>query len=334
MRVLLSVVLLLFAVSSQNTFAQQQYTEATCLLLQQQIDRFAAQPESRHYLQAKREFNLHCQNPLVAPAKQAVLTNMPIKPVESKAAAVAAATGTTVLTATPDNTVAAPFKLDMGAMMFSLFQPYIPYILIFLLLLLLANMYLFLLFGSKARFLGVMAERQLHRLLLRHLPAGYQHYRNLILQTAQGDLTEIDHLVLSRFGIFVVEVKNYRGWIFGSELQPLWTVQHFRRKHSFQNPLRQNHKHTEAVKFALGLTSQESRQVHSVVAFSERAKLKTPLPAHVCYIRQVTDYIQQFTQPCFSDEQLRQFAAKLNLTASSQAALRKVHKQQVTGPQR
>lgn len=48
MRVLLSVVLLLCAVFSQNTFAQQQYTEATCLLLQQQINRFAAQPESRH----------------------------------------------------------------------------------------------------------------------------------------------------------------------------------------------------------------------------------------------------------------------------------------------
>ena len=84
-----------------------------------------------------------------------------------------------------------------------------------------------------------MTERQLHRLLLRQVPAGYQHYRNLVLQTAQGDLTEIDHLVLSRFGIFVVEVKNYRSWIFGSEQQDYWTVQHFRRKHRFQNPLRQ-----------------------------------------------------------------------------------------------
>lgn len=328
MRFLLFVVLLLCAVFSKSTLAQQQYNEATCLLLQQQIDRFAAQPESRHYRQAKRDFNQHCQNPIAAPAKPLVLSNVPTKTIVSTSAP-SQAIEPVVLTATPENTAAAPFKLDMGAMLFSLFQPYIPYILIFLLLLLLPNILLLVLFGSKARFLGIMAERQLHRLLLRQLPAGYQHYRNLILQTAQGDLTEIDHLVLSRFGIFVVEVKNYRGWIFASEQQDYWTVQHFRRKHRFQNPLRQNYKHTEAVKFALGLTPQDSRQVHSVVAFSARAELKTVLSTNVCFIQQVPDLIQQFTQPCFSDEQLRQFAAKLNLTASEHSALRKAHQQQV-----
>lgn len=328
MRVILSVILLLLVLLSNTIFAQQQYNEATCLLLQQQIDRFAAQPENRHYRQAQRDFNQHCQNPIAAPAKPLVLSNLPTKTIAPSTVA-SQATEPVVLTATPKSTAAAPLKLDMGAMLFNLFQPYIPYIVIFLLLLLLPNILLLVLFGSKARFLGIMAERQLHRLLLRQLPVGYQHYRNLILQTAQGDLTEIDHLVLSRFGIFVVEVKNYRGWIFGSDQQDYWTVQHFRRKHRFQNPLRQNYKHTEAVKFALGLTSQESKQVHSVVAFSERAALKTVLPANVCFIQQVPDFIQQFTQPCFSDEQLRQFAAKLNLTASEQSALRKAHQQQV-----
>lgn len=328
MRVLFFVVLLLCAVFSKSTLAQQQYNEATCLLLQQQIDRFAAQPESRHYRQALRDFNQHCQNPIAAPAKPLVLSNVPTKTIASSTVA-SSATEPVVLTATPENNAAVPFKLDMGAMMFSLFQPHIPYIVIFLVALILFRLVFWLLFANQAQFLGAMAERQLHRVLLQRLPEGYQHYRNLVLQTTQGDLTEIDHLVLSRFGIFVVEVKNYRGWIFGSEQQDYWTVQHFRRKHRFQNPLRQNYKHTEAVKFALGLTSQDCRQVHSVVAFSERAALKTVLPANVCFIQQVPDFIQQFTQPCFSDEQLRQLAAKLNLTSSAQAALRKAHKKQV-----
>lgn len=333
MRVLLSVVLLLFAVFTQNTFAQQQYTEATCLLLQQQIDRFAAQPENQHYRQAKRDFNQHCQNPIAAPTKPLVLSNVPTKTIAPSTVA-SSATESVVLTATPESTAAAPLKLDMGAMLFSLFQPYIPYIVIFLVALILFRLVFWLLFANQAQFLGAMAERQLHRVLLKRLPEGYQHYRNLVLQTAQGDLTEIDHLVLSRFGIFVVEVKNYRGWIFGSELQLWWTVQHFRRKHRFQNPLRQNYKHTEAVKFALGLTPQESGQVHSVVAFSARAELKTVLPTNVCFIQQVPDFIQQFTQPCFSDEQVRQFSAKLNVIASTKSAMRRAHKQQVTGLQR
>ena len=106
-------------------------------------------------------------------------------------------------------------------------------------------------------------------------------------------------------------------------------MQHFKRKHSFQNPLQQNSKHTGAVKFALGLSLQDSRLVQSIVAFSDRAELKTPLPAQVCYIRQVAACIQHFKQPCFSDMQLRQFSARLNIAADNKKVLRKRHLQQV-----
>ncbi len=52
--------------------------------------------------------------------------------------------------------------------------------------------------------------------------------------------TQLDHVVVSRFGVFVIETKNYRGWIFGSEKQPQWTQQIYRQKNRFQNPLHQN----------------------------------------------------------------------------------------------
>ena len=176
---------------------------------------------------------------------------------------------------------------------------------------------------------GALAERQLRRVLQRELPAGYHHYANLVLPTAHADFTEIDHLVLSRFGIFVIEVKNYKGWIFGGEKQPQWTVQNFRSKHSFQNPLHQNYKHTEAVKYLLDLNPASStEQVHSVVAFSLRAEFKTRMPANVIFIELIGDYLQQFTEPCFSDEQLRQFAARLNMAADSKKVLSKLHMQQ------
>ncbi|WP_052749095.1 nuclease-related domain-containing protein [Arsukibacterium ikkense] len=310
----------LLLVFSPLALGQQQYTEGTCILLQQQIARFSPQPQSRNYLDSKREFANHCKNPIPAPDKPLVLTNIQAKP------AVPVANNATE--PAPAKAASPAQKFDMGAMMLSLFTPYIPYIIGFLLLLVLPGLLIALLFGNRARFLGAMAERQLHRLLVRDLPVANQHYRNLILQTAQGDLTEVDHLVLSPYGIFVIEVKNYQGWIFGSEHQPNWTVQHFRRKHSFQNPLLQNNKHTAAVKFALSLSMHDSSLVKSVVAFSDRAEFRTPLPAQVCYIRQVAAYIQQFTQPCFSDEQLRQFAARLNLAAESKKILSKLHMQQ------
>lgn len=50
--------------------------------------------------------------------------------------------------------------------------------------------------------------------------------------------TQIDHILLSPYGIFVIETKNYKGWIFGSSHQKI-----YKSSHKFQNPLHQNYKH-------------------------------------------------------------------------------------------
>jgi hypothetical protein len=95
------------------------------------------------------------------------------------------------------------------------------------------------------------------------------------------------------------------------------------------NPLHQNYKHTEAVKHLLGLSGADCEAVHSVVAFSQRAGFKTALPENVMYIHQVADYLQQFYQLCFTDEQLRQFSARLNIASTRSNAQNKLHLEQV-----
>lgn len=323
----------LLLLSSPLAFGQQQYTEAACILLQQQIDRFSGQPQLSTYQDTKRQFAKHCQNPIPAPDKPLVLTNIPAKPVKLTNSSQTATTKPVVVLPTKPVAAAKPTVANpadgmnkvLGATVKMLAIPFG-----ILLALVLAKIILFKLFRiSGASIKGALAERQLRRILRRELPAGYQHYANLVLPTTKGDYTEIDHLVLSPFGIFVIEVKNYQGWIFGGEKQPQWTVQHFRSKHSFQNPLHQNYKHTEAVKHLLELSPATSNeQVHSVVAFSLRAEFKTRMPANVIFIELVGDYLQQFTQPCFSDEQLRQIAARLNMAADSRKVLSKLHMQQ------
>ena len=332
MRFILPLLLLI----SPLAFGQKQYTEAACLLLQHQMAQFSHQPNSHNYQSAKREVDNHCQNPIPAPVKDLVLTNIPGKASavtpEQKVIATPTVAMQPAVTHQPEVSVQAkqpPAKFDIGAMMLGLFTPYLPYIIGFVLLGLLPGLVIALLFGNKAKFLGAMAERSLHKLLLKQLPMSYKHYRNLVLQTAQGDLTEVDHLIVSPFGIFVLEVKNYQGWIFGNEKQPEWTVQHFRRKHRFMNPLRQNYKHTEAVKHVLGLTADDAGKVHPLVVFSPRAAFKTPMPDNVLHIDQTADYINQYYQQCFSDEQLRQFSARLNIAAISRKALSKLHLEQV-----
>ena len=43
----------------------------------------------------------------------------------------------------------------------------------------------------------------------------YTLFKNVTLPTEDGT-TQIDHVIVSRYGVFVIETKNMKGWIFGS----------------------------------------------------------------------------------------------------------------------
>ena len=50
----------------------------------------------------------------------------------------------------------------------------------------------------------------------------YRRFHDVIIPSKNGT-TQIDHLLVSPYGLFIVETKNRKGWIFGSENQPKWT---------------------------------------------------------------------------------------------------------------
>lgn len=63
------------------------------------------------------------------------------------------------------------------------------------------------------------------------------HYillNDLTLPDGEGATTQIDHLLLSPFGVFVIETKNYKGWIFGSERQKQWTQKIYKKVLNFK----------------------------------------------------------------------------------------------------
>lgn len=106
----------------------------------------------------------------------------------------------------------------------------------------------------------------------------YRDLNNVTIPTANGT-TQIDHIIVSRYGIFVIETKNMEGWIFGNEQSPQWTQSLFGKKYRFQNPLHQNFRHTRALEEFLGLPASS---FHSVVCFvGDTCEFKTDLPANV-----------------------------------------------------
>lgn len=50
----------------------------------------------------------------------------------------------------------------------------------------------------------------------------YHLFKNVTLPTEEGS-TQIDHIIVSRYGVFVIETKNMKGWIFGGPQQKTWT---------------------------------------------------------------------------------------------------------------
>ncbi len=127
----------------------------------------------------------------------------------------------------------------------------------------------------------------------------YKRFHNLILKTNNGT-TQIDHVLLSRYGIFVIETKNYNGWIFGGKDQKYWTQVLPGTKNKFQNPLHQNYRHTRVLAEHLNI---EHSKIHPVVFFIGDAKLKTEMPPNVL-TSGLSNYIKKFNYAIFSDTEL------------------------------
>jgi hypothetical protein len=159
-----------------------------------------------------------------------------------------------------------------------------------------------------AWFKGWRGEAFVKRVARRRLPAeSYHLLHDVTLPTPDGT-TQIDHIFVSRFGIFVVETKNMSGWIFGGGGQAQWTQTIFRRSFKFQNPLRQNYKHVKAVQ---AIVNVPSNAIHSVVVFVGRSTFKSSMPGNVTRRRDCFTYIESFRDPLLSDPRVQRAVAAL-----------------------
>jgi ribosomal protein L37AE/L43A len=161
----------------------------------------------------------------------------------------------------------------------------------------------------KSRWLkGVFGEFLVNRLLSKLPESDYTLIKDVTLPTSDGT-TQVDHIVVSKYGIFVVETKNMKGWIFGSARQKQWTQKIYRHSSKFQNPLHQNYKHIKALETLLGCSEEH---LHSVIVFIGDSTFKTEMPPNVTYARGSIRYIQQFNEVVFSDKDYARLTESIN----------------------
>ena len=137
--------------------------------------------------------------------------------------------------------------------------------------------------------------------------ATYHAIHDVTLPTPDGT-TQIDHIFVSRFGIFVVETKNMKGWIFGGEYQAQWTQKIYRKTIRFQNPLRQNYKHVKALESVLDVPPET---IHSVVVFAGNSTFKTPMPDNVTMVGAYIRYIKSFCDPVLSEFEVQRIVSMI-----------------------
>lgn len=114
---------------------------------------------------------------------------------------------------------------------------------------------------------------------LRRFSAPDYHLLNHVTLPLEKGSTQVDHILVSRFGLFVIETKDHGGWIFGAADDRYWTQVFYGNKFRFQNPLRQNQGHVRAIHNLLEFLPSES--IRPVVVFTGNAKFKTTVPAGV-----------------------------------------------------
>ena len=122
---------------------------------------------------------------------------------------------------------------------------------------------------------GVVGERRVSK-LLESLGEEASIYNDLYIPKKNGEMTQVDHVLLSAYGLFVIETKNYKGWIFGGETQRNWTQTIYKKRSQFYNPVIQNNAHLIALQHYINMDVP----VHSIIVFSDATTFKFKEPFH------------------------------------------------------
>ncbi|SEP01061.1 nuclease-related domain-containing protein [Paenibacillus sp. OV219] len=84
---------------------------------------------------------------------------------------------------------------------------------------------------------------------------------------ARSGFSQIDHVIISPYGLIVIETKNYNGEIKGSRTDKNWTVN---KRYKLYNPLMQNYGHIKALEGVL--QNHPSLLYISMVSFTMRCR--------------------------------------------------------------
>ena len=155
---------------------------------------------------------------------------------------------------------------------------------------------------------GSRGERAVYGILRQSLPSSEYAILRGVTLSAEDGAAQIDHIVVSRFGIFVIAIRELPGWIFGSQLASHWIQSHRHFRAEFPNPLRQNQAHLRALQALLGF---KATRFHSLVVFTGAVEFKMPMPVNVMKTDRLMPFVEVQTTPVLTQEEVDRAVATI-----------------------
>lgn len=167
-------------------------------------------------------------------------------------------------------------------------------------------------------------SRQLRLLDLK----SYVLFENLILPSnGNTSHTEIDHVVVSPYGIFCIETKSHQGFIYGSKSREYWTQCIGKQKFQLYNPLRQNYKHTKALEQLLGTNIKAP--IHSYAVFPNADKLTIDSENVTTDVVEINEKISNHKNQIYNLHECERILKTLAHASSKSSELSDLHKHEV-----
>lgn len=144
--------------------------------------------------------------------------------------------------------------------------------------------------------IGELGEHKIN-IQLDQLPKECKYLSDLMLvnKKSRSDYSQIDHVIISPYGLFVIETKNYNGTIKGTRDDRNWTVN---GRFRMYNPLKQNYGHIKALENVLSAYS--GIRFISIISFTARCRFsidpelrKIESDELVIYDIELTEYINR-----------------------------------------
>lgn len=174
---------------------------------------------------------------------------------------------------------------------------------------------------------------------LDQLPKDCRYLSDLLLKNpkAKSGYSQIDHVVLTPYGIFVIETKNYQGTIYGGKDRKTWSVN---GKYKMMNPFVQNYGHIKAL--ASLIDQKHENFFISIVSFTKRSMFKVDLDYRkiqsnelIVYDIELSEFIHrkvsvlkiQHKEPLFSEREVSLIYDSFSNADIKDPAIRREHEQ-------